>query len=60
MILLVTPTWLLVPYRMKRRVKKLLSWLRSRRGGTKSPPPSGGIAANEDRKQPAEVLPAAE
>ncbi|MFN4184491.1 MAG: efflux RND transporter permease subunit [Hyphomonas sp.] len=71
MILLVTPTWLLVPYRMKRRAKKvgtwlkpyvlkLIGWLRARKKGGHTPPPSGGIAANEHEKSPTVVLPAAE
>jgi len=71
MILLVTPTWLLVPYRMKRRARKVinwlkpyvlkvLSWLRARKGGDRTPPPSGSVAANEDGKSSKEILPAAE
>ena len=71
MILLVTPTWLLVPYRMKRRARKvadwlkpymlkLIGWLRARKGGDRTPPPSGSVAANEDGKPAREVLPAAE
>ena len=60
MILLVTPTWLLVPYRMKRRAKKLIDWLRARRSGGPGNPPPPGMAANEDGKPASQVLPAAE
>lgn len=60
MILLVTPTWLLVPYRMNRRIQKLIAWFRGRKRGQGSPPPSGGMAANEDGKSSKEILPAAE
>ncbi|MFN3608280.1 MAG: efflux RND transporter permease subunit [Hyphomonas sp.] len=60
MILLVTPTWLLVPYRIKRRAKKILAWLQSLRKNGQSLPPSGGRAANEDRKAADQILPAAE
>lgn len=71
MILLVTPCWLLVPYRMQKRAKAAGDWLRphlrrlkaklSRRdeGG----PPSGagrGRPPEDETQRPGEVLPAAE
>jgi multidrug efflux pump len=60
MILLVTPTWLLVPYRMKRRARKVYGWMKGRMPGRFTPSASASVAANEDGKPATEVLPAAE
>ncbi|MFN3313165.1 MAG: efflux RND transporter permease subunit [Hyphomonas sp.] len=64
MILLVTPSWLLVPYRIQQRSAKIKAWLATRtprKDGRDGEGDAGLTSANENKgRPPREVLPAAE